>query len=335
MLLHPLNSHLLILPPFELPPLEGWGGTDQVTEIGGRWNFKENKCHINSLELQAAFFYLKAFCKNKTRLHMLLKLDNTTAVAYINKIGGTISASCNKLAKDIWNWAKGQDIWITASHVPGIKYTTADLRSHLFYDNKEWSLNEKVAKSLFDRFGKPVIDLFASYLNTKCTKYALYKPNPDAYHVNAFSLCWLDLNSYIFPPFSIVGRVLANLAQDRATALVIVPCWETQPWFPQFVRLVKPGTTPLLIPAHQHLLQLPGTNFQHPIWDRLSLVAAILLGTSQQQDCHLTLPRSWRVSTQSAYNTPVRRWLEFFNRWQLNPYQPTVSQVLDFLHCMN
>ena len=157
----------------------------------------------------------------------MLKLDNTTAVAYINKIGGTISASCNKLAKDIWNWAKGQDIWITASHVPGIKYTTADLRSHLFYDNKEWSLNEKVAKSLFDRFGKPVIDLFASYLNTKCTKYASYKPDLDAYHVNAFSLCWLDLNSYIFPPFSIVGRVLANLAQDRETALVIVPCWET------------------------------------------------------------------------------------------------------------
>ena len=248
-------------PPFDLTifsdaSLEGWGGTDQVTEIGGRWNCMENKCHINSLELQAAFFCLKAFCKNKTRLHVLLKLDNTTAVAYINKKGGTISASCNKLAKDIWNWAKGQDIWITASHVPGVKNTTADLRSRLFYDNKEWSLNERVAKSLFDQFGKPEIDLFASRLNTKCSKYASCKPDPDAYRINAFSLCWLNLNSYIFPPFSIVGRVLAKLAQDRATALVIVPCWQTQPWFPQFVRLVKPGTTPLLIPAHQHLLQL-------------------------------------------------------------------------------
>ena len=146
------------IPPFDLTIfsdaiLEGWGGTDQVTEIGGRWNCKENKCHINSLELQAAFFCLKAFCKNKTRLHVLLKLDNTTAVAYINKKGGTISVSCNKLAKDIWNWANGQDIWITASHVPGVKNTTADLRSRLFYDNKEWYLNEKAAKSLFDRFG--------------------------------------------------------------------------------------------------------------------------------------------------------------------------------------
>ena len=57
------------------------------------------------------------------------ELDNTTAVAYINKKGGTISASCSKLAKNIWNWAKGQDIWIIASHVPGVKNTTADLRS--------------------------------------------------------------------------------------------------------------------------------------------------------------------------------------------------------------
>ena len=219
----------------------------------------ENKCHINSLELQAAFFCLKAFCKNKTRLHVLSKLDNTTAVAYINK------QATNKLAKDIWNWAKGQGIWITASHVPGVKNTTADLSSHLFYDNKEWSLNERVAKSLFDQFGKPEIDLLASRLNTKFSTYASHKPDLDAYHVNTFSLYWLKLNFYIFPPFSIVGRVLAKLAQDRGTALVIIPCWQTQLWFPQFVWLVKPGTTPLLIPTHQHLLQLSGTNLEHPI----------------------------------------------------------------------
>ena len=36
---------------------------------------------------------------------------------------------------------------------------------------------------------------------------------------------------------------------------------------------------------------------------------------------------SWRVNTQSTHNTPVRR-------WQLNPYQPTLSQVLDFLHTL-
>ena len=104
------------------------------------------------------------------------KLGNTTAVAYINKKEGTISASCKKLAKDIQNWAKGQDISISASHVPGVKNTTAGIRSRLLYDNKEWPLNERVAKPLFDHFGKPEINLFASCLNTKCTKYTSYKP---------------------------------------------------------------------------------------------------------------------------------------------------------------
>ena len=163
--------------PFDLTifsdaSLEGWGDTDQVTEIGGKWNGMENKCHINSHELQAAIFYLKAFSKNKTRIHVLLKLDNTTAAAYVNKKEGAISVSCNKLAKDIWNWAKGQDIWITASHLLGVKDTTTDLMSRPFYDIKESFLNDKISKSLFDQFGKPEIDLFLSRLNTKCSKYS-------------------------------------------------------------------------------------------------------------------------------------------------------------------
>ena len=61
---------LIKLPPLDLTIFsdassEGWGDRDQGTEIGCRWNHIENKCHINSLKLQAVFFCLKAFCKNK------------------------------------------------------------------------------------------------------------------------------------------------------------------------------------------------------------------------------------------------------------------------------
>ena len=291
MLLHPWNFHLLILQVFLMQV------QDQVTEIGGRWNCMENKCRINSLEFQAVFPAWKLSAKIKPDYiccwnWIILQLLH-------NKKGGTISAACNKLAKDIWNWVKGQDIWITASHVPMVgHYCWSQITS----DNEEWFLNERVVKSLFDQIGKREIDLFTSRLNTKCSKYESYKPDPDAYHVNAFSLCWLNLNSYIFPRFSIVRRVLAKLAQDWATALVIVSCWQTQPWLPHFVRLVKPGATPLLIPAHQLPLQLPGTNLIHPIWDRLILVAAILSGTSQQRDCHLTSPRSSEHHGGSAHS---------------------------------
>ena len=44
---------------------------------------------------------------------------------------------------------------------------------------------------------------------------------------------------------------------------------------------------------------------------------------------------SWRFRTQSSYNTPVRRWLDFCKRRQLNPHQPNVSHVLNFLHTLH
>ena len=121
--------------------LEGWGGTDGEVDIGGRWGENEEISHINSLELLAAFLCLKSFCKNKSGIHVLLRLDNSTAVAYINKKGGMVSKYCNDLAFDIWSWAVKKDIWLSASHVPGVKNNIADLKSRYFYDNQEWSLN--------------------------------------------------------------------------------------------------------------------------------------------------------------------------------------------------
>ena len=59
-------------------------------------------------------------------------MDNTAPVPYLNGKGGNVSASCNKLAKEICNRVKGQDIWNTASHVPRVKSTTADHRSSIF-----------------------------------------------------------------------------------------------------------------------------------------------------------------------------------------------------------
>ena len=41
-----------------------------------------------NLELLAAFFTMKVFCKGKSGIHVLMRLDNTTTVSYINAMGG-------------------------------------------------------------------------------------------------------------------------------------------------------------------------------------------------------------------------------------------------------
>ena len=59
---------------------QGWGASHQSTSTGGPWSPLEKEWHINCLELLAATLALKTFVKHKTRISVLMKIDNTTAV---------------------------------------------------------------------------------------------------------------------------------------------------------------------------------------------------------------------------------------------------------------
>ena len=66
----------------------GWGATCQNTSTGGSWTRQERMSHINILELKAAFLDLQTFAAQFSNGHILLLIDNTTAIAYINHKGG-------------------------------------------------------------------------------------------------------------------------------------------------------------------------------------------------------------------------------------------------------
>ena len=86
--------------PVHLPPPDmtittdaskkGWGAAHQSFQTNGRWSQKESLQH-NYLELKASFLALKTFLKGKSHVTVSLQLDNTTAIAYINNKGGTLS----------------------------------------------------------------------------------------------------------------------------------------------------------------------------------------------------------------------------------------------------
>ena len=73
-----------------MPPCWG-GGHAQRSGYRGLWKEEERKHHINWLELKGGAFAVKALAKGKTNIHIRLKIDNTTAIASINHLGGTIS----------------------------------------------------------------------------------------------------------------------------------------------------------------------------------------------------------------------------------------------------
>ena len=106
-------------------------------KTGGRWTPTEAQSHINILELLAAFFALKCFCKNMQNIHVQLQIDNTTAVTYINNMGGSKSTELNQLAFSVWEWCTTRHIWVSAVHIAGILNARADEKSREFCDKHE------------------------------------------------------------------------------------------------------------------------------------------------------------------------------------------------------
>ena len=84
---------------------------------------------------------MQTFAKNTTGISILLKLDNTSAVAHINNLGGTVSPELVALAKNLWMWCLERNIHITAQDVPGILNQAADLESRTIRDRMDWKLN--------------------------------------------------------------------------------------------------------------------------------------------------------------------------------------------------
>lgn len=66
----------------------GWGAVSGVRNTFGFWSNHVKRKHINFLELKAAFLGLRHFMENDCSKNILLRIDNTTVISYINRMGG-------------------------------------------------------------------------------------------------------------------------------------------------------------------------------------------------------------------------------------------------------
>ena len=68
--------------------LQEGGAVYNGIRTGGPYSQVEQEMHINYLELLAAILAVQSFLKDQTAVSVLLRLDNQTAVTYINNLGG-------------------------------------------------------------------------------------------------------------------------------------------------------------------------------------------------------------------------------------------------------
>lgn len=128
--------------------LWGWGAHFHTTSIGAQWLPPFRTLHINILELLATKLALLAFLPLIEDKVVAIFMDNSTARAYINRQGGTISRRLCMLAMEIWDWCI-QHIFLIATHIPGDYNTQADLLSRGAIPLHDWEINPAVLLPIF------------------------------------------------------------------------------------------------------------------------------------------------------------------------------------------
>lgn len=276
--------------------LKQYGAYDQTNDLKtmGFWSTEEQSLHINILELKACEIGLLTFCKQISHAHVRLYTDNTTSCAYINKYGGKVQA-LDDIARRIWKFCIAKNISLSAFHVPGITNKTADRLSRTGNDDLEWSLDQTVFEKIQTKYPEMHTDLFASKLNAKLASYVSRHPEPNAIAVDAFSLTWNNKALYyIFPPFSLICRILQKLEEDKATTILVAPIWPTQVWWPNLIQMIK-GNCYLLPKANiLHLVHKPEQ--KHPL---TKMRLAVFYISGKHCEC-----REFRETLKRSSSTP-------------------------------
>jgi hypothetical protein len=259
--------------------LDGWGAIWDDLSIFGAW--EDDSRRIDELELRVVLQAIETFPILAPGQRILLRCDNTTAVAYVNNMGGRIGR-LNTVAKKIWQRLEDanafmQAVYIATDENPADALTRGVTSRRRMLDT-EVQLNPEIVRNLL-RSGpfRPRVDWFASDSNAQLPRFYVWHPQPQssAEGVNAFMFPWNAQPGYMFPPFVLIPRIIRKIKDDRAKVLLIHPQWPGALWYPDLEEItvtqqsISPSADVLRYPDHPDL--------RHPMTD-LRLQASWLDG---------------------------------------------------------
>ena len=257
----------------------GWGASILGTlPIGGAWTQEQADLHINVKEMLAILYGLRSFIETLKGQHVRVLCDNTTAVHVVNKMGTSRSSVCNDMAKEIWDFCRENEMFITCAFIPGKENIVADRESRREHKQSEWMLNKAIFRAALAHFNVTVdIDCFATRVNAQLDNYVSRHPDPYASMIDAFSFNWSNHHAYVFPPFSLVNKVLQKIRIDKATVLCVFPKWTTQAWWPLAQEMMI--CPPMVVPPAPDNLVLPNKPGEfHQLHKKLALVICLISG---------------------------------------------------------
>ena len=172
---------------------------------------------------------MKTFLKYQENKRVLLLLDNQTAVAFINNLGGTVSAHATELARNLWMWCLRREILLMAQHLPGKENVKADMELRVMRDRSDWMLNLLVFQWILRHFPYLEINLFTMQLTHQLPRFYSWRPDRVAEATDAFLQDWSVVRGFANPPWNLIGRVLTKVEYQGAELILLAPIWPSQP----------------------------------------------------------------------------------------------------------
>jgi hypothetical protein len=261
--------------------LEGWGAIWGQQQIYGGWEKAEER--IDQLELQAVLFALQTFPVLNSHKVISIRCDNTVAVAYLNHMGGRIQR-LDKIARQIWTLLEQNKAFVVATYIPTDVNPADELTRGRVLPAQVRDIEVQLNPSLFQQIKtqgpfNPVIDWFASSSNHQLPRYYSWceVSRTGAEGFDAFSFFWGDEIGYMFPPFSLLPRVISKVQRDGARVLLIHPQWPGAIWSPSLDEITVTRT--FLVPSADTLRYPDQPGLRHPMTD-LRLTASWIDGRS-------------------------------------------------------
>ena len=163
--------------------------------------------------------------------------DNSTALAYLRKQGGTRSTILNAISQRILRWAETIDLVLAPQFIQGKHNVLADSPSRPNQiQGSGWTLKWEVFH-LLNKKWPVMIDLFATSLNHRCSLYFSPFHNPSAIDTDALLQNWDGYQVFAFPPWSMIPLILKKLHSSSGVLMTLVaPFWPPEAVVPGLSR---------------------------------------------------------------------------------------------------
>ena len=125
----------------------------------------------------------------------------------------------NQVEVEMWEWCLVRHITVHAEHLPRSQNKEADIESRRVVNSSDWSLDRTVFLEIQSLWGPFSTDLFAARHNSQMPCYFSFHQDPGAL---ALHRTGSSVQPYAFPPFSLIGRILQKLRQDRVWSLILI-----------------------------------------------------------------------------------------------------------------